>query len=218
MRSYITAEMATTAARSQVQGFLDYISIVAPAIHGNRVATEQFVEGSVLLLTARLESLLGTLVVTAAHEREEKLRSYLEECAEPVKKPRIQAMSRRELIALGKSRLKLSGAGRKISALSEALWGFEPWADEGTRADLIDLNLLRQLVAHRNGGEAGSDYYQQLCRRELLQSREYVGLPAVRTLDYSACLLFLTPAVAAMLRQALHLRQQFRRVAASDVR
>jgi hypothetical protein len=204
--------MAVESLGQDVRRFVDYLALIAPAISTSNDAKKLWLESSILLLVAWHEELLGTLAVTAAHERESQLRSWLaaEVDIDEDKREKILRADRRELIVRAKHKLDLKKAGARITRFGIEVWQFDPWPSEECKHDLIDLNLIRQIIAHHDGGDVGDGYWNQLSRKDLLRTSEYPGLPPVRQLDHEHCIVFMKSAVASLLRQAIHVQTKLR--------
>jgi hypothetical protein len=207
---FVGAEVTIESLGQDAAAFVSYMTLLTPIVRGNRTATRLFVESSVVLLAAWHEELVGTLAVTAAHEREALLRAYLAKDAAAPGRTQVAKCDRRELIEIAKRRMNLRDTGTPVTRFATDVWGFDPWPDDASRRDLSDLNLLRQLIIHRGGGDVGDSYWSQLSRVALLSTSQYPGLPPVRQIDHAACIAFLGDAFRSLLMQAVHIQRSLR--------
>ena len=107
---------------------LAYLDAAAPLVESrNPKALKVFVESAIVLLVARHEAFLGSLLATAVRHRQQAWRDHLTQNGAEVEKKQAADCDLRMLIKTAKRRVNLKKRGAHILSAFRALFGFAPW-------------------------------------------------------------------------------------------
>jgi hypothetical protein len=187
-----------------------YVRAVTPIIAVESASLGIFLEGSLLLIVADLEHFLKGLVGSAARNKESALRRHLAKNADEAAQTRIRRSDIFALVQLAKSRVSFERNAAPLDGIFRAMFDCVVWPSEEVRKVLLDLYLVRNMIAHTGGADVGiggeGGYAKQLRRADVFVVRSYGEFSAYH-LDPLKALLFFQDALVAVRDLFEHLRK-----------
>jgi hypothetical protein len=189
-----------------------YISAVRSALLENPKAVPLFVESTIVLMVAWQEDFLGSVVGTAAHNKQSELREYLVSRGRPEEQSIVSNCDLATLVSIARRQIQIKKRGQAIESIFQRLFGVSAWRTDDSRARFVDLNLLRQIIVHHGGANLGDAYWDQLTDKTLLDEMRYGDpLPVIRRIRYSQALVFIHTIAVELADQVAHLRARLPR-------
>jgi hypothetical protein len=199
-------ELAFSAYERQLSRVSDYIGTITPALAENRGAVPVFVESMMVVMVARFEHFLTSLIAGGVRQRESVVRDYFSQHGNPDERRISETCDLRTLIRMARRRLSFKKQGAGIERLFGLLFGFSPWHSEDGFRTISDLILVRNVFVHEGDTVLG-EHATQAHRPDLFASRTY-GEFTVYSVNYETGLRFLRDAISALKDQSEYVRRE----------
>lgn len=195
----------------RLSGAAAYIEAVTPYVVQNPASLRVLVDGSIVLAIAYLEDFLGSILGLASHHRQAALRRFFGKHGSTDERARAATCDLPALIGMARRRLSFKKQGAPIERIFSVLFGCSPWPSDGVRDVVLDLVLIRHMIVHAGGAEAGigrtRQYAAQLRRTEVLTVRAYGEYSTYHVDPWKALLLY-RDAMVALESLLHHLRKE----------
>ena len=132
---------------------LNYATAVAPCVKQNPELMTELSESAVLLMAARLDAFLATLVSLGAQCRERTVRKQLWKDGNEV----ALSCETPDLVKLVRDRVSYKKGGKRLNNLFHLILGCSVWPSDKVRDDALDLVLLRNMIVHGDGRDWSQD-------------------------------------------------------------
>ena len=202
-----TIETGFSAYDGQLDRIAEYIETIAPSLVTNRQSVPVFVESLTVVMVARFEHFLTSLIAGGVRHRESVARAHFMRFGNPDELRVAESCDLKALIKMARRRLSFRKQGKSIETIFAVLFEFSPWPSVGTFQTVNDLVLLRNLLVHE-GDTVLAEQAAQAHHKALFTTRSY-GEFAVCSVNYGVALPFLQTAMIALKNQAEHVRREF---------
>ena len=123
---------------------------------------EFFLQTTMVMLLAFLEEFFASLVGVATVHQSKQLRSYFTKYGSAEKQRLVrEGCDLGKLWRLAEAECTFKSDAKKLKRIFDVLFGFSPFPDERSEELILDLNLVRNVIAHR-GGWPNENYAKEM--------------------------------------------------------